>query len=193
MLHRLRKLAPDFARQGVALLALASFLAGTVGVPLPARRIAKGTSQPFPCQARQCGCMNAAQCWRECCCFTDKQKVAWAKANVIEVPQFVLVAPKREPEQNACHSACCSQKSPGPPIALSAAELTVRVVLAVESRQCRGQAEQWLSLGAAELPPTPIEATLVLVCYGELYLDDARLMSIAHSPVAPPPRSRVVS
>jgi hypothetical protein len=192
MHHRLRKLVPHVARRGAALLALVGFLAGTLGVPLPAKRIAKDTSRPFPCQARQCGCMNAAQCWRECCCFTDKQKVVWAKANAVELPQFVLTAAQHETEPLTCRSACCSKKSPAQPVAASATELTLRFVLAIESRECHGQAEQWLTLGAVVLPPAPAQLTLVQPACGELYLREACLSSITLSPAAPPPRSLVV-
>lgn len=50
----------------------------------------KDTSEPFPCQNRPCGCRSASQCWEKCCCFSDEQKVAWAKANHVKVPEFVL-------------------------------------------------------------------------------------------------------
>jgi hypothetical protein len=193
MFDCLPKLASRSARQGVALLALAGFLAGTLGVPLPARKAAKDTSRPFPCQARQCGCMNAAQCWRECCCYTNRQKLAWADANGIKVPQFVLSAAKREETEKDCTSTCCSQKSSTPELAKTDSPLTLQLVLAIQARQCRGQAEQWLSLGAVELPPASIEMNLVPHYCGELSPSDEVLVSVASTPSRPPPRSRVVS
>ena len=137
--------------------------------------------------------MNAAQCWRECCCYTNRQKLAWANANRVKVPQFVLSAAKREGGQKECTSTCCSQKPATPAVAKTELKLTIHLVLAIQSRQCRGQAEQWLSLGAVELPPAAVEMNLVPNDCGELLLTDEPLVSVASSPSQPPPRTRVVS
>ena len=72
----------------------------------------KDLSEPFPCQNRPCGCQSAAQCWRKCCCFTDTQKVAWAKANNVKVPDFVLVAAKRELEASQKTSSAAGMSAP---------------------------------------------------------------------------------
>jgi hypothetical protein len=67
---------------GVALIA---YLAAALGFPLPAVA-AKDRSVPFPCMDHACGCLNAEQCWRHCCCFTPEQKLAWAAAHGIVPP-----------------------------------------------------------------------------------------------------------
>lgn len=72
----------------------------------------KDLSEPFPCQNRPCGCQSAAQCWKKCCCFTDTQKVAWAKANNVKVPDFVLVAAKRELEASQKTSSTAGKFAP---------------------------------------------------------------------------------
>jgi hypothetical protein len=201
MLRRLARLIRPIARQGVALLALAGFLAGTVGVPLPARIAWKDGSQPFPCLSRQCGCQNAAQCWRGCCCFTNKQKVAWAKEHKVELPQFVLTAGKRETRRELCQSAqvgrsatgtCCTKKSVEEP-ASELAPVVVQFVLAIEARQCHGQAEQWLSLGAVVPLPQAVDLAIARPCCGKLCVADAHFTSLTLSPAAPPPRGLVVS
>ena len=69
----------------------------------------KDLSQPFPCMNRPCGCRSAEQCWKQCCCFTNVQKVAWAKANHVQIPDFVVVA--AEKESSAEKPCCCSTKS----------------------------------------------------------------------------------
>jgi len=56
----------------------------------------KDLSQPFPCMNRPCGCRSADEFWKKCCCFTNQQKVAWAEANDVAIPQFVVAAAKRE-------------------------------------------------------------------------------------------------
>ena len=82
-------------RQIIGLTLLVVFCAMAVPLPLhrPAESAAeKDCSEPFPCRNRPCGCQSADQCWKKCCCFTDTQKVAWAKANHVKVPGFVLKA-----------------------------------------------------------------------------------------------------
>jgi hypothetical protein len=198
MLRRFARLIRPIARQGMALVALAGFLAGTIGVPLPARIAWKDGSQPFPCQSRKCGCQNAAQCWRGCCCFTNKQKVAWAKENQVELPQFVLTAARGEAKRELCRSngrggsSCCTKQGAKVP-ANEVATPAVRFVLAIQARQCHGQAEQWLSLGAVVPLPQPVDLTVAQPCCGELCVSDALLTSLVLSPAAPPPRSIVVS
>ena len=56
----------------------------------------KDLSQPFPCQDRACGCRSAAQCWQKCCCFTNSEKVAWARKKKISLPKFVVAAAAAE-------------------------------------------------------------------------------------------------
>lgn len=88
---------------------LISFCAVCLPIPVfPHRdRPAKDLSQPFPCQNRSCGCSSADQCWKKCCCFTNAQKVAWAKKNSVAVPQFVLIAARAEAGQDS--ELCCHQ------------------------------------------------------------------------------------
>ncbi len=94
----------------LALLCLAAIL-----LPLPLSPVAqtnsgKDTSQPFPCQNRPCGCRSAEQCWKKCCCFTNSQKVAWAKANGVELPNYVLAATKKETPTTKKPCGLCSKK-----------------------------------------------------------------------------------
>lgn len=70
-------------------------------VPIPTEKHSeKDLSQPFPCQFRACGCRNAGQCWKTCCCFSNAQKVAWAKKHRVQLPQFVALAAKSEQSQS---------------------------------------------------------------------------------------------
>jgi hypothetical protein len=97
----------------LALLCLASIV-----LPLPIAPVAqidpgKDTSQPFPCQNRPCGCRSAEQCWKKCCCFTNSQKVAWAKANGIELPDYVLAAAEKETTITRKPCALCSKDDKG--------------------------------------------------------------------------------
>lgn len=79
--------------------------------PPPQNSQEKDSSEPFPCQNRPCGCQSAEQCWRKCCCFDNTQKIAWAKANNVKVPDYVLAAAKKESQKTATHASkslgCC--------------------------------------------------------------------------------------
>ncbi len=94
-----RKLQPGFVRGLVCLSVLLGICAMLFPLPiasLPQNSAEKDSSEPFPCQNRPCGCRSAEQCWKKCCCFNNAQKVAWAKANKVTVPNYVLAAAKNE-------------------------------------------------------------------------------------------------
>ena len=94
-----RKFLPKLIRGLVSLsvlLGVCAMLFPLPIAPLPQNSPEKDSSEPFPCQNRPCGCRSADQCWKKCCCFNNAQKVAWAKANNVKVPEFVLGAAKKE-------------------------------------------------------------------------------------------------
>ena len=93
----LRKAVRRLAGLGVLFGISAVVLPFPIKVDVPSSSNAdKDLSKPFPCMNRPCGCRSAEQCWKKCCCFTDLQKVAWAKANGVMIPQFVVAAAKTE-------------------------------------------------------------------------------------------------
>jgi hypothetical protein len=51
----------------------------------------KQTGEAFFCMGRSCGCMTAEQCWKNCCCSTQSQRIAWATKNGHKIPGWVLV------------------------------------------------------------------------------------------------------
>lgn len=63
------------------------------------RTSGKDDSVPFPCMSRPCGCRTAEDCWNQCCCMTNSQKLAWAVENDVEVPEHVLAAADQERRQ----------------------------------------------------------------------------------------------
>src|SRR5262245_20930658 len=98
-------------RPTALVLAMAGFLAGTIGIPLP--QIAtrdKDRSRPYPCMDHACGCASAEQCWRSCCCFTNREKVAWAAKQGVALPPYVIAAAQRE--QATAATPCCASGSP---------------------------------------------------------------------------------
>jgi hypothetical protein len=113
-MKRIRKLWPRLVRGLLSLsvlLGVCAMLFPLPVAPLPPNSPEKDSSEPFPCQNRPCGCRSAEQCWKKCCCFNNAQKVAWAKANNVKVPEFVLVAAKNETEDAANPEECSSTVS----------------------------------------------------------------------------------
>ncbi len=108
-------------RRLVSLLLLLGMCATIIPLPVaPAPTSGKDLSAPFPCQNRPCGCRSAAQCWNGCCCFSNAEKLAWAKTNNVTPPQFVVEAAAKEQQvaQSAniklsanTKTSCCSKSA----------------------------------------------------------------------------------
>lgn len=96
---RFRKLSRKLIRRLFGLtvsLGICAMLMPLPMAPVPSNSPEKDQSQPFPCQNRPCGCRSAEQCWKKCCCFSNSQKIAWAKANSVKVPDYVVAAAEKE-------------------------------------------------------------------------------------------------
>jgi hypothetical protein len=106
-LRRLRKILVRMRRHFVVEPTLVGYLTMALGIPCPAAQSLKDTSQPFPCQQRLCGCMNAEQCWKYCCCFTLGERLAWAQGNQVNPPAYVpgsSSSSDQKPVGNCCGS-----------------------------------------------------------------------------------------
>ncbi len=111
MILRLCSARSRRARRLFSILLLLSLLAAVIPLPvsLPAS-VEKDLSTPFPCQNRPCGCRTAEQCWKSCCCFTNREKIAWAKSHGVTPPSDVYRAAEKEPVQKACCKGCCCSR-----------------------------------------------------------------------------------
>ena len=103
-----------FAHQRIqsAILTLVglSLLLCNTWVPLPIT-VVKDLSIPFPCQAKGCGCQNANQCWSNCCCHSDSEKLAWAAKHGVEPPSW-FIAKQQTSASN--HEDCEPESLSGP-------------------------------------------------------------------------------
>lgn len=174
------------ARRLTGLLLLLSMCASLFPLPLPVRSPSgKDRSLPFPCQDRPCGCMSAAQCWRKCCCFTDQEKLAWARANNVTPPAFVVTAADRQRTARdttcgttctACagtpsgtsstpRRSCCAHRSrqteSAPAQSDDATQDESRYVLTIAMLKCQGSqlfwnALPWAIVPACEHTPLPL-------------------------------------
>jgi hypothetical protein len=71
----------------VVVVMLSSYLATTLNLPLP-QPTHKTSGLPFPCQNHPCGCQNAEDCWRHCCCFSVEERWAWARSHNVQPPSY---------------------------------------------------------------------------------------------------------
>jgi len=207
MVDRLVKLKRPWTRRFVSLLVVVSICASFV--PVPTARpsgLEKDRSIPFPCQDRPCGCGSAEECWRQCCCYSNAQKLAWAKANGVTPPDFVLIAEVTNSEQvgkndsppetqetktEVSHTSCCEKGQCANPCAASTTpdveENVTGYVIGFLARSCQGQGSYFNALPWAVMPETfKFEFHFELVsCEG---LVSAALFSQTAEPPEPPPR-----
>lgn len=110
-MRRIRKLSQGTMRRLLSLVAFLGICAMVLPLPvamLQQEPAEKDSSEPFPCQNRPCGCRSAEQCWKKCCCFNSSQKIGWAKANRVKVPDYVLAAAVKEKAQSPSAVEVCS-------------------------------------------------------------------------------------
>ena len=189
-------------RRLISLAVLVSVCAALFPLPVGWQsKSAKDRSQPFPCQNRPCGCRTADQCWKKCCCFTNSQKLAWAKVHQVRLPEFVVVAAAKEcslaerSTARCCRTTGCEttscESSPPPPLAVAPAKDVVGefvYVMTALAQQCQGQPWLWSTLPWAILPEIN-DSPIMTVSVGEkLALTSATSAVRSERPPVPPPR-----
>ena len=166
------------ARPSLAFAMLLCYLASTSGFPLPRLATRDSVGTPFPCQDHGCGCSSASQCWTDCCCFTMKQKLAWAQANDVEPPQHLLDIGAAKSARNVARSCCTGKPQP---------EASTRA-WCCESKQAGSSSPMIASCqagGCCSKPDEPIDWTLnvrSLPCRGL-----GSMFTALNIPLAPPP------
>ncbi|MCA9013788.1 MAG: hypothetical protein KDA77_00525 [Planctomycetaceae bacterium] len=169
------------ARRLISLLVLVSFCASFVPLPVVSRSpVEKDQSAAYPCQNRPCGCGSAEACWKGCCCFTNREKLAWAEANGVTPPSYIIAAAAKEAATPVCQAGgccsktksvvasesvhsnsktddCCSTSSHSHPVDvpdIKAAEEAseTQFVMGVLVQKCQGHGLFWNSLPWAILP-----------------------------------------
>ncbi len=120
---RLANLPTSRSARAVVVTLLACLIVCIVGLPVPPS-VRKNASQEalFPCIDSPCGCSTAEQCWDHCCCYSDAQKIAWAKKHHVTPPAFVLarhaaasIAAARSSAGSASDSCCSVKKAKSSP------------------------------------------------------------------------------
>lgn len=91
---------------------LGFYLFAVSGLPVPLAEASSSLVVRYPCEDSQCGCQNAAACWKSCCCHTLAEKLAWARRNGVAPPAAVLQQLATHNERvskptSACGEGCC--------------------------------------------------------------------------------------
>ena len=216
----LRQSAPRLTQRLIGLVVLCGVCLAIVPLPqAPVVTAEKDRSKPFPCQDRPCGCRSAEQCWKSCCCFTNVEKVLWAKSHEVELPEFVLAAAAEETAKLAatakCRSgsgcggcrdaapSCCHAKSARSP-EVPAAETAVKSrapaaappsrngtkwVLGVAARGCRGEHGTISALPVSIPAPRSVLRCTAPVVVATFILASESEGGISRQPAVPPPRT----
>jgi len=176
----------------------------------PSDGVEKDLSQPFPCQNRPCGCRSAEQCWKKCCCFTNSQKVAWAKANGVSLPDYVMAAAEKETatvkkscalcsktEENGSRAKCDEsitaarneQRIATPQIPkVTARTKTSKWVLTVYASECQGQPSSSMCFPATIVPARVVPVTNSVEITEIVREISERLSPTTLRPPLPPPK-----
>ncbi len=202
-------------RPFLAVVAAVAHVLAATGVPQPqvSPVTAKPSDAPFPCQSRPCGCRTSAQCWAgACCCFTMRQKMAWAAEHGVTPPDHAArlaaaEAPPATTTHECCsgrravparpkHSCCQSEKAQAtcaPKPARPADDKLptgrpVSWVAGVFAQSCHGHGPAGASFeapAAVPAPPTTVAAEPVVV--ETVALVDVRPHPVPRRPALPPP------
>ena len=172
---------PVVRRLAAWLLIAEQVLVGA-GVALPCPAAAAASHERFPCESCGCGCTTAEHCWRNCCCYTNQEKVAWARENGVAVPEYVAAAAEREqasaskpkcphcagrvgPEAGACSAPAGTGHDPR-----GAGNKTPRAagLRWIDVARCHGAASYFEDAGPGWPPAPPAELTLTLPLVGRI-------------------------
>jgi hypothetical protein len=177
----------------VASVALISYLITILGFPVSAA-VPKDGGEAFPCQDMPCGCQNAEQCWRSCCCLTPEQRWAWAQAHHVTPPDYAEQptgpVPNEDITQDHSHrvavAKCCAKKKSQIPDKPASEHSPLRLCLTTQA--CQGLTTLWIGTCVALPPPSEAWSPTTNAERCPLCVDN-KGPSQSFTPPDPPPRS----
>ncbi len=162
------------------------YLFVALGVPVDAVAM-KDVSRPFPCMFSRCGCCDAEQCYRHCCCHTARERLAFAAKHGVTPPKELIAAVAEESLAiDASARGCCSQ-SPTGNLTKNVAPVGATQIVIHEAMKCRGLATDWLHGGAA-IPAVICEFVVFSSRVDTAPIVSQSCESPAYAPDSPPPR-----
>jgi hypothetical protein len=169
-------------------LSIATYLLVASGLPICISAAGKkNLSQPFPCMNCACGCHDAEQCWRSCCCHTLAERLAWARENHVQPPDYALAEARTQgigvcDDHQASHACCCCCAEPK-----AQTPKTDNSIVLIQSLKCSGLASDWLGIGIATIPIHSDWQFQLTPCE---FVERPTLdvISPAFEPLLPPPR-----
>ena len=149
-------------------LAILGYGVLALGLPLPAGMGPKGAggldvagviaakdrSVAFPCMNSPCGCASADQCFRECCCTTLAERLAFARRHRLEAGLIAALEARMlgagELVERKPQGACCASDRPAKP--KSCCEREPQAPAAAAEKNCCDDAVTAESIEADPLP-----------------------------------------
>lgn len=204
-------------RQFMILLLLAGFAAALVPIPVSLVRSeqSKDRTEPFPCQDRPCACRSAAQCKKQCCCFTTEQKQAWGRRNGVKAfagrfhqrdsSKSHFESPDSRPSPLSERLACCEhipavssvltrEHPSAPPKAMSQSGKAssdpsrVKLIIGLFAQRCQGVSHTLAGIPIYIVPPRVELVTLVAQTSECVVLESVLFQQRNVDPPVPPPR-----
>jgi hypothetical protein len=86
------------------------YIAAAAGFHLPIVLV-KDAAKPFPCMHSRCGCQDADQCLKSCCCHTAAERLAWARSRRVAPPKELILQAADEKLEFKQAAACCRGKA----------------------------------------------------------------------------------
>lgn len=172
--HSVRVLAAG--KRQVTLMLLGCMLGWGSGISLPVPGF-KDASTPFMCLDHACSCRDARNCWNNCCCFSQSEKLAWAARQKVTPPDYVRQKRAREQDTSSefCgHDDAETENELQPHVFAALSVLRRTAPKAKLAADCRGPAAaQECSSCSAEqsvagdaLPPTGVSISNDMRCRG---------------------------
>jgi hypothetical protein len=125
-------------------------------------KLARLAGQRYPCEEHACGCSSARECWTNCCCYTQHERLVWALRNGVAPPADVVVTDDdliaaadavdtAEVHCGACVPGIQAKLARGEPIAATQAAACASCESADEAScgSCDGKASPRISAGPA--------------------------------------------
>jgi hypothetical protein len=154
-------------------LAILGYGVLALGLPLPAGMGQKGASPgldaagtiaakdrsvPFPCMNSPCGCASADQCFRDCCCTTLAERVAFARRHRLDADLVATLEARMtgggELADRKLQGSCCAASDRAAKSCCESEQKPDSSAAQAKSRCC----DEGVTAAAGDAEPVPVVA-----------------------------------